>query len=170
MDTTIVDERRGDAAAREALLDLSMGADRKSRGSERLREGNEPAVALAALDPAGRLAGTVRLWPVDVGNRSAALMLGPLAVDAALRGAGTGSALVAAGISRAAAQGWDGVVLVGDPSWYARFGFAPLAGLRMDGPASPGRELLGLELVPGSLAGASGTIGSVGTEAFRMAA
>jgi len=41
-------ERRGDAVAREALLDVSYGPVRFTKTSERLREGRLPELAFVA--------------------------------------------------------------------------------------------------------------------------
>ena len=78
-------ERASDVVAREALLDACFGDNRHMRTCQRLREGRAPAEGLAlSVVRQGRLVGTVRLWHVSAGGRSA-LMLGPLAVDATCR-------------------------------------------------------------------------------------
>ena len=116
-------EQPGDAAAREALLDRAMGRARVLKPSERLRRGREPASGLAlAARVGGRLVGTVRLWNVAAGGRPA-LLLGPLAVDPAARGKGVGCRLMKLAIARARDLGHEGIILVGDPEYYERFGF-----------------------------------------------
>ena len=129
----IVAERAGDAAAIEALLDRAFGADRRLKRSHSFRDGiaSEPALRLVALDPAGALVGTLRFWPVLVAAPSsqarAALLLGPLAVEPGLKGRGVGRALVHGGLDAARSAGHALVLLVGDPSYYAQFGFVPAA-------------------------------------------
>src|SRR6266481_1772792 len=118
---TIRQERPGDVAAREALLDVSYGPVRFTKTSERLREGRLPEVALVAAEgrrtarcqaewepvsrpdsaltldsraPEGALVGTVRLWSVSAGPGRPALLLGPLAVAPDCRKRGIGSTLV----------------------------------------------------------------------------
>src|SRR3954469_8989602 len=84
----IREEGASDIAAREALLDASFGANRGARTCQRLREGRAPAQGLAfAAVRDGKLVGTLRLWHVDAGG-TAALVLGPLAVNASYRGLG----------------------------------------------------------------------------------
>ena len=63
-------ESVADAPAREALLDEAFGPARRTRTSERLREGRRPAtgLALAARDRS-RLVGTLRCWAVEAGGR-----------------------------------------------------------------------------------------------------
>lgn len=160
----IGDETLFDVAAREALLDVAMGPDRKLKSSERLREGQNPADGLALVardiseDGPARLAGTVRLWHVLAGGKPA-LLLGPLAVAPERQSDGVGGALMRVAIARARAAGHGAILLVGDPEYYVRFGFSAsvTAGLAMPG-AYEQRRLLALELVPGAMAGAAGMI------------
>ncbi|KAB0680023.1 GNAT family N-acetyltransferase [Aureimonas leprariae] len=167
-------ECAGDAAAREALLDLAMGANRRRKSSEAIRRGRLPAEGLsfAATDEAGTLVGTVRLWNVAAGDDGRpALLLGPLAVAPTHAGLGVGSRLMRRAVAKAAWLGHAAILLVGDPEYYERFGFAaaPAADLAMPGPFERHR-LLGLELAPGALAGAAGLIRPTGAEARDEAA
>jgi predicted N-acetyltransferase YhbS len=152
-------ERAADAAAREALLDACFGANRQLRTCQRLRDGRAPAEGLAfTAVRKGKLVGTVRLWHVSAGG-VAALVLGPLAVDASCRKLGVGAALMNHALAAATARGHGAVILLGDAAYYARFGFAPAktAALSLPGPFERER-LLGLELREGALDGASGMI------------
>jgi predicted N-acetyltransferase YhbS len=160
------DERPADIPAREALLDRVMGRARVLKPSERLRRGRVPARGLSLLARDGdSLVGSVRLWNVAAGGKPA-LLLGPLAVDGALQGAGVGSGLMRLAVARARALGHGGILLVGDPEYYARFGFTADAtnGLVMPAPVDR-RRFLGLELAPRSLAGAAGLIVPTGSPA-----
>lgn len=175
---TVAPESPSDAAAREALLDRAMGPGRRRKSSEKLRRGRRPAAGLAfvARDEAGRIVGTVRLWNVACGeNGRAALLLGPLAVDPALKGAGVGTALMRHAVREAGRRGHGAVLLVGDAPYYARFGFTTekTGALAMPGPYERHR-FLALELVPGALNGARGTLKATGRkvseEPLRLAA
>ncbi|MGD9738375.1 MAG: GNAT family N-acetyltransferase [Bauldia sp.] len=154
---TIDIERPGDALAREALLDRTMGAERFEKPSQRLRNGRDPELALVARD-GGEIVGTVRLWEVDAGGRPA-LLLGPLAVCGERQGEGIGSRLMRSALNRAAAHGHGAVILVGDAPYYARFGFSAelTADLAMPTPVDRAR-FLAVELRDGALAGASGSV------------
>jgi predicted N-acetyltransferase YhbS len=169
---TIRHERLHDVAAREALLDLSFGASRQAKTSERLREGRLPWLALVAVER-GRIIGTVRLWPVSAGPDRPALLLGPLAVDAGHRNRGIGSALVERGIAAARAGGHREMLLVGDAPYYGRFGFSAerTGRLAMPGPFEPTR-LLGLALAPATsdAAEATGLVTPTGVAAPATAA
>ena len=152
-------ERASDAVAREALLDACFGENRHARTCQRLRDGRAPAVGLAlSAVRRGRLVGTVRLWHVSAGG-VAALVLGPLAVDPSCRKLGVGAALVKQALASAKARGHGAVILLGDASYYARFGFTmdKTGGLSLPGPFERDR-LLGLELREGALDGARGMI------------
>lgn len=174
------EERLSDLAAREALLDRAFGSARFTKTSERLRAGRLPAEGLALVAASGdQLLGTVRLWHVSAGPARPALLLGPLAVEEAWRGAGIGAALMRTAITRAQALGHRAILLVGDVSYYARFGFAAglTTGLDLPGPVDRER-FLALELQPGALAGAHGLVrasgrtfivGAAPTRSFRKA-
>jgi predicted N-acetyltransferase YhbS len=162
----IVAEAAADVAAREDLLDRAMGPMRKKKSSEKLRRGRRPSEGLAfvARDASGAVLGTVRLWDVTLGEGGpAALLLGPLAVEPALKSAGIGSSLMRHAVADAARLGHGAILLVGDAPYYGRFGFsaAKTGSLAMPGPYERHR-LLALELVEGALDGARGTLKAAG--------
>ncbi|MBN9070464.1 MAG: N-acetyltransferase [Rhizobiales bacterium] len=162
----IAAEATADIPAREALLDRAMGQGRRRKSSEKLRRGRRPSEGLAfvARDETGAVVGTVRLWDVALGEDGApALLLGPLAVEPALKGAGIGTALMAKAVEEAHRLGHAAILLVGDAPYYARFGFSAekTAHLAMPGPYERHR-FLALELRPGALDGAHGTLRATG--------
>ncbi|MCT8971761.1 GNAT family N-acetyltransferase [Microbaculum marinisediminis] len=161
---TVVSERPEDAPAIETLLDDAFGARRHTKTAERLREGKGPAegLSLVAMERR-RLVGTIRLWHVEAGNVPA-LLLGPVAVHPDWRNRGIGAALVETSLKRAHADGHGAVILVGDAPYYGRFDFRRdlTLDLSLPGPVDPDR-FLGLELMPGALAGARGLVRGTGT-------
>lgn len=163
-------EATADIAEREALLDRVMGEGRKRKSSEKLRRKRLPAegLALIARDDNGVMVGTVRLWHISAGKTAGgqavpALLLGPLAVETSLAGRGVGSALMRQAIATAQQLGHQAILLVGDPDYYTRFGFA---GGKTDALAMPGpverHRFLALELQPGYLTGARGLLIATG--------
>jgi predicted N-acetyltransferase YhbS len=137
-------ERPADAAAADALIARAFGPGRHAKAAERLREGGAPAAGLAFLAWVdGRAVGTVRLWPITIGE-TPALLLGPIAVDGAERGAGIGAALVRRACEAASAAGHSLVLLVGDEAWFGPLGFAATAARRivMPGPVDQKRVLV----------------------------
>lgn len=134
----------------EALYDLCFAPGREALSSYRLRD-DVPAVTdlcRVVRDGEGVLAGAIRYWPVKVGA-ARALLLGPVAVHPTHQGEGLGGLLIRDSLERAAAAGWERVILVGDAPYYGRFGFTKLNGVEMPPPTNPER-ILGLELQPGA--------------------
>jgi predicted N-acetyltransferase YhbS len=161
---TIRAERPADRAAIERLLDQAFGIDRHEKTAQRLRDGRLPAAGLAFVAcSAGEVVGTVSLWDVTAGRNRQALLLGPVAVAASLRGKGIGRKLVRHGLNQAAARGHAAVILVGDAPYYGGFGFTRslTRGLILPGPVDYDR-FLGLELQPGALANARGLVAASG--------
>jgi predicted N-acetyltransferase YhbS len=165
------------SAARDAVLDRAMSANWKKKTSQKLRAGRLPAEGLAfvARDNQGRIIGTVRLWNIQagidpVGRPISALMLGPLAVDPAVKGAGAGSTLMRHAMSEASRLGHGAVVLVGDAPYYARFGFSAekTGALALPGPVERDR-FLAVELAEGWLDGAAGMVVATGAKAAKKA-
>jgi predicted N-acetyltransferase YhbS len=162
-------ETPNDVAAREALLDRCFGDERFAKTCERLREGRLPAEELAlAVEHAGTLVGTVRLWNVTAGPGRAAVMLGPIAIDPVLQGLGMGAKLIRHALARATELRHAAVLLVGDAPYYRRFGFSAelVKDVWLPGPVARER-FLGLELVPGALKDAQGLVQATGALAPR---
>ena len=161
MNFQILHERPGDDSLIELLLDRCFGFDRHHKTVYRLREGIAPIgkLAFVGLAPDGGLLGSLRFWPIRIGA-APAILLGPLAVEPGLQGAGIGRGLLRHGLTRAKRRGAGICVVVGAPDYYAPFGFENAAGhgLILPGPVEPERFQV-LEIVPSALHGVSGLIG-----------
>lgn len=131
-------ETPADAASVEALVLAAFGPGRFAKTAERLREQAGVAAGFVARD-GGRVVGSVRLWAITVGGRPA-VFLGPIAVAADCRRGGLGADLVKACLDHADAAG-RGVLLVGDPPYFGRFGFAAAPRARLPGPVDQRRVL-----------------------------
>lgn len=112
--------------------------------------GDTPFSRVAFLD--GELVGAIHYTPITIGGSDGALLLGPLAVRPGLAGRGIGARLITETLSAARDAAVGTVLLVGDMSYYARFGFIPIAPGRiiLPGPADP-RRLLACALVAGDI-------------------
>ena len=157
---TIEIERDRDAVAVDRILDDAFGAERHRKTAQRLRDGQVPVRGLSLVAREhGAVIGTVRFWSVRIGRQHRALLLGPVAVDAAHRKRGVGAWLINTGLARARSLGHRAVILVGDAPYYGRFGFsaAHTEGMTLPGPVDRAR-FLGLELEPGALNGATGRV------------
>jgi len=97
------------------------------RGSERL------SLSLVAED-GGAVVAHIALSPAEIGGNEAGwFMLGPVGVAPDRQGRGIGSALVREALGLMRDRGAHGVVLVGDPAFYRRFGFCARPELEMPG-------------------------------------
>jgi predicted N-acetyltransferase YhbS len=152
-------EGPGDAGAVEALVAKVFGPGRFAKSAYRLREGVDPEASLSFVAvETGTLRGSVRFWPIYVGNE-AALLLGPLAVQSDQRGRGIGIALMQRGIEEARRLGHRAIILVGDEPYYSRVGFAPLAKDSVKFPGAVDRSrILALALVGGAADSLKGEI------------
>jgi predicted N-acetyltransferase YhbS len=156
---TLSEEREEHAPAIERLLDQAWGEERWHKTCQKLRDGKKPLRKLSLVAvKRGELIGTVRLWPIQMG-RKPSLLLGPLAVDAAWRDKGVGSALMKEALRRAKGSGEGSVLLVGDEEYYSRFGFKQDATTKLwlPGPVDRNR-FLGAELRKGALDSAEGAV------------
>ncbi len=152
MPFTVKPEQPGQDAAIVRLLDHAFGKSRQSKTVYRLRQdgGLDPRHCWQANDRQGRLVGSLRFWCVEAGG-APGLLLGPLAVRRRLRGAGIGRALIRAGLAGAEAAGEKLVFVVGEPPYYAAFGFeaAEPLGFRLPGPVDAARfQVLGINGTP----------------------
>lgn len=146
-------ETAADAAGVEAVVSAAFGPGRYAKTAERLRETGKPAAGFVLRD-AGRVIGSVRLWPIVVGEVQA-LFLGPIAVSADSRKAGIGADLVAACIAHARTSGVGGILLVGDLAYFDRFGFKLAPDVVLPGPVDRRRVLwlgVGVETARGPVA------------------
>lgn len=92
-----------------------------------LRENNGLLLSLVAISD-GKVVGGVAFSPVTLEppeNNLRLAGLAPLAVLPAYQGQGIGSGLVQIGLKLCREKGVDAVFLVGEPDFYARFGFGP---------------------------------------------
>ena len=149
------DDRPGIRAVNSAAFETSLEADLV----DALRREVSPIVTLVAEE--GEIVGHIIFSPVDVlpDHGSRLMGLGPMAVSPARQRSGIGSKLVAAGLAQCRTMDYEGVVVLGHPDYYPRFGFAPAAdfGLRCEYDV-PEEVFMVLELLPGALTGRSGTV------------
>ena len=87
---------------------------------------NEPSLIISLVAVvADELAGHILFTKCAVTNDAhAAALLAPLAVVPAKQRQGVGSALVRNGLERLRQTGFEFVLVLGDPNYYSRFGFA----------------------------------------------
>lgn len=139
MHLVIRDEAPGDEASIDQVTQTAFRGHPFSRQTEHrivrgLREAGALRLSLVATLE-GAVVGHVAFSCVDIGGRDLGWWgLGPLSVMPAHQRRGIGSALVRSGLRRLGERGVPGCVVLGDPAYYGRFGFAPHPGLILPGP------------------------------------
>jgi putative acetyltransferase len=138
----------------------AFGSPAEANLVDELRAVARPLVSWVAEED-GQILGHVLFSPVTLTGHSELNLLGlaPLAVLPPSQRRGVGTALVHAGLEACREFGVGAVVVLGHPTYYPRFGFRPAAnfGLTCEYD-SPPEAFMALELQPGHLAAASGTI------------
>ncbi|SFI54314.1 GNAT family N-acetyltransferase [Planctomicrobium piriforme] len=86
-----------------------------------------------------------------------ALSLAPVAVLPAFQSCGIGSALIRYSLDQSRNAGYQTVIVLGDPNFYARFGFSPELTDHLESPFKC-PEWMALELRPGALARVRGQV------------
>lgn len=102
----------------------------------KLRDAKVLSLALICEDEKG-IIGHIAFSPVSINDeKSNWYGLGPVSVIPERQGEGIGSALIHSGLSQLKAQGIEGVVLLGESQYYARFGFKSQPSLILPGVPS----------------------------------
>jgi predicted N-acetyltransferase YhbS len=144
----------------EDLTEASFGPERHKRTVQKFRKGVDalPNLSFVARDQ-GNFIGSIRFWPVSLPNDQMVPLLGPLAVLGHLRGKGVGRALITHGITAAKIQNHKAILIIGDPGYYAQFGFQVdlVKNLTLPGPVTP-LTFMGLEIEKQSLSNLNGPV------------
>jgi putative acetyltransferase len=161
VEVTVRDESPGDAAAIHAVHARAFPTPLEARLVDALRDAGAVVVSRVAII-SGTIVGHVLFTPVRVdsrGERASVLGLAPIGVVPEHQRRGIGATLLRGSLEHARAFGAGAVVLVGEPDYYARFGFvaAQRFGLRCKWPGTE-EAFMALELVSGALAGCSGLV------------
>lgn len=123
---TVREAEPHDRGAVRHVVAAAFGREDEARIVDALRAADAMAIELVAvLD--GAVVGHVAFSPVAVEPplKGPALGLAPLAVAPAHQRKGIGAALVETGLEICRARGASLVVVLGEPSYYGRFSFAP---------------------------------------------
>lgn len=112
-----------------------------------LRNAGALALSLVA-DDEGEVVGHAAFSPVVIDGQDCRWFgLGPVSVQPRLQNRGIGTLLIRAGLDRLRALGAQGCVVLGDPAYYTRFGFAGGDRLRFAG--APPEYFMWLDLAAG---------------------
>lgn len=134
-------ERPADAVAiseltTSAFRTTAHGSGREALIVERLRAAKVLTASLVAIEDK-EVVGHVACSPVTIKpDRSGWHGLGPVSVRPARQRLGIGQALIRAALEELRSQGAAGCVLLGDPTYYHRFGFVSDPALTYNGAGS----------------------------------
>jgi len=117
----------------------------------------QPLVSLVAAE-GEELLGHILFTPVTVDGRAGGYILAPLAVSPAAQRGGIGTALIKAGLERLREQGVPFVMVLGDPAYYSRSGFAAGHGIKPPHSIPYPEAWMALALEEGALDQLSGTL------------
>lgn len=116
-----------------AFADKAYSSHTESFIIRALRAANVLAVSLVA-DENAEVVGHIAFSPVTLSDGSGGWYgLGPVSVLPERQKQGIGTALIETGLSSLRTLGASGCVLLGDPNYYKRFGFANNLGLILEG-------------------------------------
>lgn len=141
--------RAADRPAIAQVVEAAFGQADEARLVERLRASGDALFELVSHD-GGEVNGHIlfsRLW-ADSQHLYAALA--PLAVRPGLQRAGVGSALVRASLDSAREFGAHGVIVLGHPAYYPRFGFSADTAAQVRSVYAGGPGFMALALEPGA--------------------
>ena len=169
-DWTIREERPGDESAIRQLTEAAFAGHPHSEGTEpaiigRLRADGDLALSLVA-EAGSEIVGHAAFSPAILsGGQNGWYTLGPISVLPDRQGQGIGRALVEAGISHWRNARAQGLVVLGDPDLYSRFGFLRGTPLHLPGPLAEYFQILPFTAdIPDSAAGFAPAFGWAGGE------
>jgi putative acetyltransferase len=116
----IRDESPRDWEAIYQMVSSAFGQSAEAELVEELRDTGASVVSLVAEED-GQIVGHIVLSKMDA--PFPALALAPLSVIPTRQRKGIGSTLVERAVNRARGEGWAAIFVLGDPSYYERFGF-----------------------------------------------
>ncbi len=152
-DMLIRPERHDDADAIGRLTTHAFASAPRTNGAEAqiiaaLREAGALLLSLVA-DIDGQIIGHIAFSPARLGASDDGIFgLGPVSVDPLRQGTGIGTALISDGLARLRNLNARGVVLMGDPGYYKRFGFTTDPALTWQGQENPCVQVLNFGSTP----------------------
>ncbi|MEH6474799.1 MAG: N-acetyltransferase [Sneathiella sp.] len=118
---------------RAAFLSIEHSSQTESAIVDALREAGTLSISLVALEN-NEIVGHVAFSPVTIeGDNIGWFGLGPVSVLPDRQRKGIGTTLIEDGLRRISAMKAKGCVVLGDPNYYARFGFEAGPELFLDG-------------------------------------
>lgn len=154
--------RREEPSDLNAVLEVNraaFGGDAEAEIVARLAADSDALFGFVAVE-GNRIVGHILFSRLVIGTAAGdmdAAALAPLAVVPERQRRGIGTALVTRGLEACREMGLPGVVVLGDPAFYGRFGFRAEHAESFRAPWS-GPSLMAIELTPGGLGNRSGVL------------
>ncbi len=161
---TLRAEAPADETGIRIVNEKAFGRDNEGRLVEALRASNNflPDLSIVAALPDGSIVGHALFSIVSVRGQerdTEMLALAPVAVLRDHQRQGIGAAVIIEGLSRARKLGYRGVVVVGHPEYYPRFGFKSARALGLEAPFSvPDEAFMAMALAGDGLQDVSGMV------------
>lgn len=157
MTITIRRETIGDETAIHDVHASCFPTDAEARLVDLLRAAGRLRVSLVAeID--GAVVGHAAFSPVTVDGGISGLGLAPLAVIESHRRRGIAASLAVQGLAACRAEGAGWAVVLGEPEYYARFGFQPASEFGLVDEYGGGAAFQAIELAPGALPREAGIV------------
>lgn len=158
-DATVREARPEDGPAIHEVHRAAFPTEGEAMLVDRLRaDGDALASIVAVVD--GTIVGHVlfsRMGIVSAAGEIPAVALAPVAVRPDRQCRGLGAALIEEGLKLAVDRGERIVLVLGDPTYYRRFGFTAEAAASIESPW-PGPHFMALALTPGALDDVAGRV------------
>lgn len=144
------DEELIRAVTTSAFLEAEHSDGNEASIIDSLRRAGALTISLVTTDN-GVILGHMALSPVTIdGLHDGWFGLGPVSVNPNHQQKGIGTAMIKAGLDKLRKQGAKGCVVLGDPDYYCRFGFAVDPSLRLSGVPPEYFQLLSFDGLPQS--------------------
>lgn len=141
--------RPEDHVAIAEVNDLAFGQPDEARLIERLRADGDVLFELVAIED-GQVVGHILFSRLFADRAEMFAALAPVAVRPSLQRAGTGSALVRAGLESCKEFGAHGVLVLGHRDYYPRFGFSAETAALVVAPYSGSPSFMAIALEKGA--------------------
>ncbi|HEU0113267.1 MAG TPA: N-acetyltransferase [Thermomicrobiales bacterium] len=158
----IRESRQDDFAAIHYVHNQAFDRPDEARLVAKLQASGAATVSLVAVVD-GQVVGHILFSPVEIvmegdAKPMRAAGLAPLAVLPAWQRRGIGSQLARQGLAACRDAGFDGVVVLGDPAFYGRFGFRRASEFGLGNQYGVDDEFMAIGLRSGALAGVAGVV------------
>jgi predicted N-acetyltransferase YhbS len=150
-------ERSADAKAIREIHEAAFPTPGEAALVEALRDHDRLQLSLV-FEAYGMVLGHIAFSPVEIAGATIGSGLGPLAVRPEWQGQGMGGRLVTEGLAACRDAGRSYVVVLGEPSYYGRFGFVAASRWNLSNEYGAGDQFMILELRPGSIPSSGGLV------------